>query len=116
MEEDLLKHIAKIIDWNRTWIALRSIDEFRETATFMRNQMCLSLCRVFTLEIRISLNGFSKGDLIYIPIFKVNEEVKRMALIKDCNLRIQKRSMTYEDINQLFYNASEGLIELGLEA
>ncbi len=115
MDSELLGHIAGIINWTRTWIAFRSYDEYREIAVNTMRGIRLTTCRVFTLEVRIGLYGFKKGDVIAIPLSAIKSEVKRLSKDKVFKRRVQMLKLTHEDINNLFNSASNGLIDLDLE-
>lgn len=117
MTDALANHMIEVIDWHRTWIKAIDFGSYHNCVVVNDASIVKTLSRVFRLEVRIDLYGYKRGMIISIPEGRIDRAISDCAG-QDSSMiaRINALSLSFIDINMIFFKASWGTLDLELEA
>lgn len=115
IDPKLIEHLFEIIEWHRTWIAVKDFGEVEEYAAANGDRVGTIRCRVLRFEVRVGTQDYNRGQILAVPEFELQAAIERLSLDKSFKHRLDSLTLTYDDVNNLVNAASWGQIELELE-
>ncbi|ROS87281.1 hypothetical protein [uncultured Duncaniella sp.] len=114
--EDLTAHLLHIIAWHRTWLAAKDFGLYGMASRLSSDgNIILFKCRVLRFEVRVPRSGFRKLQIVSVPEFAIENATTRLSSNAGFKRRLEKRILTFEDVNEIIRIASDDIIELNLE-
>lgn len=114
---DLSDHLLHVIAWNRTWLAAKDFGNIGEATLYKEGSGIVRFrCRMLRLEVRIAREGFRRLQPLSVPEFAIEDAMKRLSRDAAFKRRLNARSLTYGDVNEIIRIASDDTISLELDA
>lgn len=115
MNEQAYSNLIHLIRFYRTWIDVLDSQKTEVFTAHVSGELFAVSCRVLTLVVRVSSNGFPRGHTWMIPEYMLDRAVRELKRDRLFKQRFMTNDMTKSDAEAIVRLASHRLINLELE-
>lgn len=115
MNEPAYSNLIRLIRMYRTWIDVLDSQKSDVFTVSVSSELFAVSCRVLTLVVKVTNNGFPRGYTWMIPEYMLDRAVRKLKRNRFFRQRFMTNNLTKTDAEAVIMLASHRLINLELE-